>query len=220
MNKVKSEILNRKSIFLLFQIAVIIGVGIAVNDVWYKIVISLLGLGFNFFTSAGKRFGFLFGCAYAVTYSAMAFSENIYASAVFMLFVQLPLAFYSYIKWKSNQSKSNTVLKKLNKKQSFATGISFPVSVAVIYCILNALNSNGPFLDAVFFSITLVSCVLLALYYRSAYLFVALSGVAGTAFWGYQLVVNHTGASVLTLYFFVFLNALTAIKQQYFNKEN
>lgn len=213
----KNEIL--KILLLSVQTVAIITVGIAVKDVWYKIIISLLGLGFNFFTSNGKRFGFLFGCAYALTYSAMAFSERIYASAVFMLFIQLPVALYSFISWKKSQSKGEVKLKKLTVKQSIVVGILFFISIAGIYFILNAVKSNGPLLDAVFFSITLLSCVLLAFYYRSAYLFVALSGVAGTAVWAYQLIVNNTGASVLTLYVFVLINALSAIKQQYLNKK-
>lgn len=213
----KNQIL--KTLLLLAQTAAIIAVGIVVNDIWYKIIISLLGLGFNFFTSNGKRFGFLFGCAYALTYSAMAFSERIYASAVFMLLIQLPVAAYSFISWKKSQGKGEIKLKKLTAKQSTVVGILFFASIAGIYFILKAFDSNGPLLDAIFFSITLLSCVLLALYYRSAYLFVALSGVAGTAVWAYQLIVNNTGASVLTLYVFVLINALTAIKQQYSKNE-
>lgn len=213
-----SKVQIGKCILLACQTAAIIAVGVVVNDVWYKIVISLLGLGFNFFTSDGKRFGFLFGCAYAATYSVMAYSERIFASAVFMMLIQLPVALYSFISWKKTQSKGEVKLKKLTTKQGAVVGVLFFASIVVIYFILKAVNSNGPLLDAIFFSITLLSCVLLALYYRSAYLFVALSGAAGTAVWAYQMAVNNTGASVLTLYVFVLINAMMAIKQQYLDK--
>lgn len=202
------------------QAIVIVVVGIVVKDLWYKILISIAGLCFNFLTCQGMRWGFIAGAVYALTNAIMSFTEQIYASAVFMLIIQLPMAIYTFATWKKAQEKEQKQLKKMSKKQLIITIIAFPLSITAIYFILFAIKSNGPIFDAIFFSMTLMSCILLAVYYRSAYVFVCLSGFSGIALWLYQLIANGTGASLLTLYVFVFINSLGAIKAQYFNKKS
>lgn len=206
-------------IIFVVQAIVIVAVGFGIQDVWYKVIISFIGLCFNFFTCIGKRWGFLAGALYAITNSAMSFYDQIYASAVFMVAIQLPMAIYTFITWKKSQQSEPKQLKKMGKKFIIATCIAFPLSMTAIYFILDALKSNGPFFDALFFSITLMSCILLAAYYRSAYIFVGLSGFSGIALWGYQAIVNGEGISLLILYIFVFINSLGAIKQQYWHKK-
>lgn len=207
-----------KAFIFAIQLIAILAVGLAVHDVWYKILISVLGIGFNFFTCYGKRIGFLMGAAYALAYTAMGFSEQIYATAIFMLLIQVPMAVYTYITWGKPQKKEALQLKKLTTKQIVAFGMAFPLSILLIYCVLHALGSNGPLLDALFFSITLMSCILLACYYRCAYLFVGLSGLAGIVLWSYQMIANGAGASLLVLYLCVFVNSLGAIRAQYLKK--
>lgn len=183
-----------------------------------KIAISLSGLCFNFLTCYGMRYGFLIGVGYALMYTVMAFMDKIYASAVFMLIVQAPMAVMSFINW-SKQKNNVQESKKLSKKQSIIIAAAFPVAIGAIFGILYLLKSNGALTDSIFFAITLMSCILLIKRYRAAYLFVGLSGLSGVALWAFQMVQNKTGLSLLVLYACVLLNSLGAIKEQYFAKK-
>lgn len=211
----KTSIPKKNLIVLAIQLLGICTAGILSGDMWYQMLLSIFGLGFNFFTCFGKRFGFLLGAVYALLYAVMGFGNKIYATAIFMLLVQLPVAVATYFRWNKITGPDEPKMKKFSYRQSAVLIIASLVCAAVIYFVLYMFKSNGPLTDSIFFTITLISCVLLERYYRCAYLFVGLSGIAGIALWSYQLIVNHTGLSLLALYICVFINSLSAVKNHY-----
>lgn len=215
----RNKIPKKNLTIFAIQLFVICAAGIFSGDIWFQIILSALGLGFNFFTCFGKRFGFLLGAAYAIAYAVMGFHDKIYATAIFMLFVQLPVAVAAYFRWRKINESDKPAMKELSHKQSAGLVLLFFACAAGIWFVLNAFKSNGPLTDSVFFTITLLSCILLERYYRSAYLFVGLSGIAGIVLWSCQLIVNHTGWSLLALYACVFINSLSAVKQHYLVKK-
>lgn len=198
----------------LLQIAIIIAASILTKEIWYRIIIACTGILFNYFVCAGKRIGFIIGSIYAICYGTMAFFDKIYASAFFMIIIQLPMALISFINWKKN-SNNNLQLKRLSAKQLILGGVVTVVSYFAILGILLLLKSSGAGFDAFFLSATLISCILLARYYKEAYIFIMLSGLAGTSLWLYQYIAEGKGLSILILNSFVLFNAIIAIIKNY-----
>lgn len=205
---------SKKNIILgAAEISVIAAVSIVSGDIWYKIIISAAGIAFNFLVSWGKRYGFIVGVVYAAAYAVMSYKECVYASAVFMLFIQLPMGIASFITWKKSPSGS-VKMESLNFKNRILTFAAVTVTQVVLFILLKYVNSSNPFFDAFFFSTSLVSCILLAKKKMEAYFIIMLSGIAGTLLWLSQLITTGNGISVLLLNFFVFLNSIKGLKIQ------
>ena len=97
---------NKKySLLLLIQFIIILLSGIFSSDTWYAIGVSIIGVVFNFLVSLNNPVGFLFGFVYAITNGILAYNGQIYATFIFMLFLQAPMALYSFIKLEKKEGK-------------------------------------------------------------------------------------------------------------------
>lgn len=201
---------NQKLLFGAFQAVVIIACGIAVSDVWYKIIISSAGIIFNFLVSYGKRAGFIIGAGYAIAYGIMSYSEGVYASALFMFAVQLPMAIISYKTWQKQNTKE-IEMQTLSAKQRILTGSILIIVQAFLYFLLSKTSAVNIFFDSFFFSSSFIACILLAKKKKEAYFIIMLSGIAGTLLWLLQFITSGDGISVLLLNFFVFINSVKGL---------
>lgn len=120
------------------------------------------------------------------------------------------------------QKKSGTdsQMMIMNKKQLTLLG-TFMVSLGfIMYFVLNELNSSSVIFDDIFFVCSVTACLLLAMYYKNAYVITLLSGLFGTVLWTVQFFSIQRGLSVAVFYFIVFINSLIAVNQQYINERN
>ncbi len=208
--------MNKKHIMLLvLQIVAVIAAGLISGDTAYASVNAVIGIVFNFLVSLNFSAGFIFGFFYAVTNGILAFQTNVYATFVFMIFLQAPMAIYSFVKWHKKKNSEDSQMKIMNKKQ-IVTLISFMVILGIVmYFVLNALNSSSVIFDDIFFVCSVSACLLLAMYFKNAYVITLLSGLFGTVLWTVQYSKTRQGLSVAVFYCIVFVNSLIAVYQQY-----
>ena len=85
--------MEKKNYMLLFlQIAAIGVSGVFGGDTTFALITALIGITFNFLVSMNIAPGFLFGFVYAVCNGILAWQTNVYATFVFMIFMQAPMA--------------------------------------------------------------------------------------------------------------------------------
>lgn len=201
-------------ILMIIQITIILTVGLIANDVWYSIVVSVIGITFNMLVSLKKSIGFLVGFIYAIGSGIIAFNDAIYATFVFMIVLQAPMAIYSFISWRKN-STNNNPLKIMNHKQFSILCIAMILLAVAMYFILRELNSSNVVCDAIFFVFSVSACLLLAFRYKNAFIVTLLSGLGGTALWLYQSIVTNIGISLAVFYIIVSVNSIYAIYTNY-----
>ena len=81
--------MEKKNYILLFlQIAAIAVSGVFGGDTTFALITALIGITFNFLVSMNIASGFLFGFVYAVCNGILAWQPNVYATFVFMIFMQ------------------------------------------------------------------------------------------------------------------------------------
>lgn len=207
--------MNKKHIALLIvQFAAVMASGVISGDTAYAIVNAAVGVVFNFLVSLNFSAGFIFGFIYAVTNGILAYQTKVYAAFAFMIFLQAPMAIYSFIKW-HGKKQTDIKMKVMNRKQ-IALLCSFMLLLGfVMYFVLNRLNSSSVIFDDVFFVFSVTACLLLAFYYKNAYVITMLSGLFGTALWSYQYFETRQGLSVAVFYLIVLINSIIAVFQQY-----
>ena len=89
--------MEKKNYILLFlQIAAIAVSGVFGGDTTFALITALIGITFNFLVSMNIASGFLCGFVYAVCNGILAWQTNVYATFVFMIFMQAPMALYSF----------------------------------------------------------------------------------------------------------------------------
>lgn len=208
--KKRSILKNKEIILIAVQVFIIVLSGILVQDEFYRIIISAAGIAFNFLVCSGKRFGFVIGMIYALSYGIMSYFDEIYASCVFMLLIQFPSAIISFITWKK-QGDNSVKMQRLSNLKRICVALAFISFSIIVYKILKYVNGSGAVFDAFFFSASFISCILLAIKKKEAYFVILLSGLAGTVLWCYQFFQNGTGLSVLLLNFFVLLNSVRGL---------
>lgn len=201
-------------LLLPIEIAAVLVAGILSDDDVLKICVSAAGIVFNLLVCVQNRIGFVIGAAYAIGYAVMSYMETVYASAVFMAFVQFPSAILSFVTWNKKSAAENGLI-KLSATGVLLTVMASALFTGIITVILTLLNSSGALFDAFFFSMSIVACYLLAKRYRAAYITIFLSGIGGTALWIYQFAVTGQGLSVLIVNAFVTINAALGIFRQY-----
>lgn len=204
---------------LSLQMVVIFLSGLLSKDTWYAIAISLIGLVFNFLVSINRPVGFLFGFAYAITNGALSFYTGVYATFGFMIFLQAPMALYSYFSWGKKQKQGEGRLKRMTWKGILSLCISMLALGGVMYAVLGWLNSTAVLVDDIFFVFSVSACLLLAFRYKNAYIVTLLSGLGGTALWTYQMITVHKGFSLAAFYLLVSINSIIAIHQQYIKNQ-
>lgn len=207
--------MNKKHIVLLIiQFAAVIVSGVISGDTAYAIVNAVIGVVFNCLVSLNFSAGFIFGFIYAVTNGILAYQTKVYATFAFMIFLQAPMAIYSFIKWHSKK-QADIKMKVMNRKQ-IALLCSFMLLLGfVMYFVLNKLHSSSVIFDDFFFVFSVTACLLLAFYYKNAYVITMLSGLFGTVLWSFQYFETRQGLSVVVFYFIVLMNSIIAVFQQY-----
>lgn len=214
--KIKVATMKKKNIVLLvLQLAAVIAAGFASGDTVYATANAVIGLAFNFLVSLNFPVGFLFGFVYAVTNGILAFQTKVYATFAFMIFLQAPMAIYSYIKWKKAKSADNGKMKTMSKKQIVLLLVLMLLLGFIMYFVLNAIGSSSVIFDDIFFVCSVTACLLLAMYFKNAYVITLLSGLFGTVLWAVQFFKTKQGLSVAVFYFIVLLNSCIAVYNQY-----
>lgn len=202
----------------LIEIITIIIVGILVKDLWFRLIISSFGILFNYLVCASKRYGFLIGIIYALAYGVMSIFDMVYASAFFMIIIQAPMAVISFINWKKDKNITGQ-LKKTSTNQSIFIVVCAIAFYVIICLVLKLINGSGVLFDAFFLTTSLISCILLAKYYRVAYVYIMLSGVGGVGLWLYQFITLGEGITVVLLNAFILINAIIGIVKNYSKKK-
>ena len=209
---------KKHSILLAMQLLAILFCGILSGDTAFAIINALIGIVFNFFVSINYPTGFLFGFVYAVTNGILAFKTSIYATCAFMFLLQAPMAIYSFIKWYQAQNNKNGEMKIMNKRQLVILGCFMLLLGVIMYFVLSLLNSSSVIFDDIFFVFSVTACLLLAFYYKNAYIITLLSGLFGTILWSVQYFATQQGLSVAVFYLIVLINSVIAVYTQYFKK--
>ena len=105
--------MEKKNYILLFlQIAAIAVSGVFGGDTTFALITALIGITFNFLVSMNIAPGFLFGFVYAVCNGILAWQTNVYATFVFMIFMQAPMALYSFWKWQGRKKETEAIMQK------------------------------------------------------------------------------------------------------------
>ena len=133
---------NKEIILITLQVLIIVLSGILVRDEFYRIIISAAGIAFNFLVCSGKRFGFVVGMLYAVSYGIMSYFDEIYASCVFMLLIQFPSAIISFITW--NKQEDNSVkMQRVSSLKRIYIALAFIFSFIIAYMLLKYVDGSG-----------------------------------------------------------------------------
>lgn len=88
----------------------------------------------------------------------------------------------------------------------------------IMYFVLSLLNSSSVIFDDIFFVFSVTACMMLAFYYKNAYIITLLSGLFGTILWTVQYFDTQQGLSVAVFYLIVLINSIVAVYRQYFKK--
>lgn len=178
--------MNKKHIVLLIiQFAAVIASGVISGDTAYAIVNAVIGVVFNCLVLLNFSAGFIFGFIYAVTNGILAYQTKVYATFAFMIFLQAPMAIYSFVKWHSKK-QADIKMKVMSRKQIALLSFFMLLLGFIMYFVLNRLNSSSVIFDDFFFVFSVTACLLLAFYYKNAYVITMLSGLFGTVLWSFQ----------------------------------
>lgn len=201
------------------QLIIVFITGIVSKDSGFSIIIALVGVVFNLLVSLNLAYGFLFGAVYALANGIVSYTTGAYASFVFMIILQMPMAVYSFATWKKKKALSDKIMKRMTCRQLIVLALFMITLGLVMFWVLSALSGNkgiGILVDDIFFVFSVTACLLLAFCFKNAYIVTLLSGVGGTTLWLYQALTVGNGISIAAFYLVVTVNSIIAVRHQYY----
>lgn len=172
---------KKKYIVLLLQVAAVAAAGVIGGDTLFALVTALIGITFNFMVSMNFAPGFLIGFVYAICNGILAWQTKIYETFVFMIFMQAPMALYSFWKWRGKKKQTETIMRKMNRRELSFTVLGAMILFGIIAAVLSKVNGTldiNVFFDTFFFVCSAIACIGLAACYKNAYIVNLGSGLA------------------------------------------
>ncbi len=199
------------TLYLVFQLAVIVPVGLAMGEAWYTIVTAALGVLYTGLTSAGDRRGFCIGWVYVLLYAYTSWTEQLFATAVFLALFLFPMMIVSFVSWGRHKKGGEVSARAMTVKQRALLAVFTAVFVAGLTAVLYVVKSAQPFNDAVFFAVSAVAAVLILLRFCEMWWLSLLSCLVGCVMWSIAVGGGSTQWCILLLNVFSLLNSIFGI---------
>lgn len=197
--------------YLAAQLAVIIPVGVCTGEVWYTVLTACLGVLYTGLTAAGNRFGFCVAWVYVLLYAYTSWTEQLYATAVFLAVFLFPMMIFSFISWSRNRQGGNVSARALSWKKRGILAAVTAVFVAGLTAVLYFVKSAQPFNDAIFFAVSAIAAVLILLRYCEMWWMSLLSNIVGCIMWAIAVGQGSAQWCILCLNVFSLFNSVYGI---------
>ena len=146
-------------------------------------------------------YGFLLGGCNAVLYGFAGYTEGLYFSAISAAFISAPIQFFSFFNWKKQQNKKTTILRFLPLPALLLWIIVIFAGWAFCHFVISPFFAGVayPALDALSFSIGIVSAVLASLGYVESQYINFFSCVISLFIWIMLTVANPANFNYIIL---------------------
>ncbi len=150
-----------------------------------KTLPTLITLAVQILLARTSRFAFLLGGANSVLYAISYYSEPLYFSAFFALFISMPIQIYSYFNWKKNSNGDDPNIRSLPFHLKITAVIGIIIAWIAFWKLLgNRMPSyQYPAIDSLIFTIGIMTTVLSAIRYVDAQYFCLVSSTLSLVLW-------------------------------------
>lgn len=176
--------------------AAVLLIGLFGKDRWYIVATSVLAVVYMLLLNDGIRAAYLLCALFGLSYGAVSFATQLYAGAVFHVFVLAPRGIYRFLKGgKGDESAVRSLTPKL-----WCAAISATAALAVaLFFLLRAVGGSQPLLDALTIAISVATAVLLGGNFREMWWFNLASSLLYVAMWSVEFALRGTGLAMIAL---------------------
>ena len=156
----------------------------------------MLAVVYMLLLNDGIRAAYLLCALFGLSYGAVSFATQLYAGAVFHVFVLAPSGIYRFLKGgKGDESAVRSLTPKL-----WCAAISATAALAVaLFFLLRAVGGSQPLLDALTIAISVATAVLLGGNFREMWWFNLASSLLYVAMWSVEFALRGTGLAMIAL---------------------
>lgn len=161
-------------------------------------ITSIVGIIGAALSSKGCFQYYYFSFVSTVTYIIIAFNSHFYGSALFQTFFYIPMIFLGMYNWSKNLKKNTSIIntKKLELNK-FILLILIYLFISFLYSlVLNKINNNLPFIDAVITIFSIIATILAVKRYNEQWLFWIIINIITIYMW-LIAYINHIENSFL-----------------------
>ena len=176
--------------------AAVLLIGLFGKDRWYIVATSVLAVVYMLLLNDGIRAAYLLCALFGLSYGAVSFATQLYAGAVFHVFVLAPSGIYRFLKGgKGDESAVRSLTPKL-----WCAAISATAALAVaLFFLLRAVGGSQPLLDALTIAISVATAVLLGGNFREMWWFNLASSLLYVAMWSVEFALRGTGLAMIAV---------------------
>ena len=176
--------------------AAVLLIGLFGKDRWYIVATSVLAVVYMLLLNDGIRAAYLLCALFGLSYGAVSFATQLYAGAVFHVFVLAPSGIYRFLKGgKGDESAVRSLTPKL-----WCAAISATAALAVaLFFLLRAVGGSQPLLDALTIAISVATAVLLGGTFRDMWWCNLASSLLYVAMWSVEFALRGTGLAMIAL---------------------
>lgn len=181
-------------------------ISIILNDDIISLIAAITGIICVILGGKGKLSNYFFGILHIIFYAFISFNSKYYGIVMLNLFYYLPMQFYGFHVWKKNMNpQTNEVFKKsLSLKNTIILLITV-LSLTIIYTlILQYLNGNLPFMDALSTIVAVVAIYIAIKRYSEQWLLWIIVNIVTVIMWTYAFI-NGTGHIAILIMSIIYL---------------
>lgn len=209
----KNEIIGWKKweiSWLLVATILITVISIILGDTIMGILAAITGIICVILTGKGKLSAYLFGLVNVIAYAIIAFESKYYGEVMLNLIYYVPMQFWGFYVWSKNMNpKTNEVLKKkMTLKQTSIMLISVFTLTMIYGLILQLLNGNLPYVDALSTVISIVALYISIKMYTEQWILWIIVDVVTVFMWVIALIEGTGSVAILMMWVIYLVNAI------------
>lgn len=209
----KNEIIGWKKweiIWLLVATILITVISIIIGDTVIGILAAITGIVCVILTGKGKLSAYLFGLVNVIAYAVIAFESKYYGEVMLNLIYYVPMQFWGFYVWSKNMNpETNEVSKKKMTLKQTAIMLISVFSLTMIYgLILEFLNGNLPYVDALSTVISIVALYISIKMYTEQWILWIIVDVVTVFMWLIALIEGTGSVAILMMWIIYLVNAI------------
>ena len=172
-------------------------IGVLSREAFLSILASVCSTVYMITLSAEKRCAFLFGMAYCITFSYISLVNGLYATAAFFFGYLLPVLTVAFFR---NANSPERHKPPMRGKQWALTVALVAAVFALLFILLRCTNDAQPCLDALSFSVSAVTSLLMLLHHKEFWILNTLACCLSITMWTIQFAVTRSGVNIILLH--------------------
>ncbi|WP_296887627.1 nicotinamide riboside transporter PnuC [uncultured Methanobrevibacter sp.] len=209
----KNELFGWKSWEIVWMLIATVGITIitvALGEDYLGLIAAVTGIICVILAGKGKLLTYFFAIIHIIIYALIAYNARYYGILMLNILYYLPMQFYGFYVWQKNMNPdTKEVYKKSLSRKNTAILLVLVFAMTMAYgFILQVLNGNLPFVDALGTVVAVVGMYISIKMYAEQWLLWIIVNIINLGLWIYAFLTGNGTVAILFMCIIYLVNSV------------